>query len=52
MKDASSLPIGIFDSGLGGLTVVKEVSHLLPQEDIIYVGDTARVPSGELSRAP
>ena len=39
-------PIGIFDSGIGGLTVVREVRRLLPQENIIYVGDTARVPYG------
>ncbi len=39
-------PIGIFDSGVGGLTVLKEVSKLLPNEDIIYLGDTARVPYG------
>ena len=39
-------PIGIFDSGLGGLTVAKAVSELLPNEDIIYYGDTARVPYG------
>lgn len=39
-------PIGIFDSGIGGLTVAKEVRALLPHEDIIYVGDTARVPYG------
>lgn len=43
-------PIGIFDSGIGGLTVVKEIRRLLPEEDIIYVGDTARVPYG--SRDP
>lgn len=43
-------PIGIFDSGVGGLTVVKEIHRLLPEEDIIYVGDTARVPYG--SREP
>lgn len=43
-------PIGIFDSGLGGLTVVKEVLNLLPGEDIIYFGDTARIPYG--SRPP
>lgn len=42
-------PIGVFDSGLGGLTVVKEISSLLPHEDIIYVGDTARVPYGTKS---
>jgi glutamate racemase len=39
-------PIGIFDSGIGGLTVVKELKRLLPSEDIIYLGDTARVPYG------
>ncbi|MCL2217147.1 MAG: glutamate racemase [Defluviitaleaceae bacterium] len=39
-------PIGIFDSGVGGLTVAKEIRRLLPHEDIIYVGDTARAPYG------
>ncbi|WP_425060391.1 Glutamate racemase [Sporomusa carbonis] len=43
-------PIGIFDSGLGGLTVVRKVLSLLPGEDIIYFGDTARIPYG--SRPP
>jgi glutamate racemase len=43
------LPIGIFDSGVGGLTVFKEVMSLLPGEDIIYLGDTARVPYGTRS---
>jgi len=42
-------PIGIFDSGLGGLTCVKEVMKLLPNEDIIYFGDTSRVPYGTRS---
>jgi len=42
----SNEPIGIFDSGIGGLTVVKEVKRLLPSENIIYLGDTARVPYG------
>ena len=37
-------PIGIFDSGLGGLTVVREIRRQLPGEDIVYLGDTARVP--------
>jgi glutamate racemase len=41
-----SLPVGVFDSGIGGLTVVKELQRLLPNEDIIYLGDTARVPYG------
>src|SRR5215471_10979033 len=39
-------PIGIFDSGLGGLTVLREIERALPAEDLIYVGDTARVPYG------
>ncbi len=42
-------PIGIFDSGVGGLTVFKEVRQLLPQENLIYFGDTARVPYGNKS---
>lgn len=45
-----SKPIGIFDSGLGGLTVVKEVMDHLPNESIIYLGDTARVPYGNKSK--
>jgi glutamate racemase len=43
-------PIGIFDSGLGGLTVAKEVIKQLPHEDIVYFGDTARVPYGNKSK--
>lgn len=43
-------PIGIFDSGLGGLTVFKEVRRLLPKEDLVYFGDTARVPYGTKSQ--
>lgn len=42
----SSSPIGIFDSGIGGLTVVKAVREALPKENILYFGDTARVPYG------
>jgi glutamate racemase len=42
-------PIGIFDSGLGGLTVVKKLAQLLPEEDFIYLGDTGRVPYGSRS---
>lgn len=42
--------IGIFDSGLGGLTAVKEVQRLLPSEDLVYFGDTGRVPYGTRSR--
>lgn len=44
------LPIGIFDSGLGGLTVLREVRKRLPGEDLIYFGDTARVPYGTKSQ--
>tara|TARA_B100001109_G_scaffold255363_1_gene258084 strand:- start:4153 stop:4992 length:840 start_codon:yes stop_codon:yes gene_type:complete len=46
----NSLPIGVFDSGIGGLTVVNAIQEHLPNEDIVYVGDTARVPYG--SRSP
>jgi glutamate racemase len=42
-------PIGIFDSGIGGLTVVKAVKKILPNEDIVYLGDTARLPYGTKS---
>lgn len=45
----NSNPIGIFDSGVGGLTVVKKIVSLLPNENIIYFGDTARVPYGTKS---
>lgn len=43
-------PIGIFDSGLGGLSAVKAVLKLLPEEDIVYFGDTQRVPYGSRSK--
>lgn len=42
-------PIGIFDSGIGGLTVVKSVLRIMPNENIVYFGDTARVPYGSKS---
>ncbi len=45
----SQLPIGIFDSGIGGLTVVREIHRVLPREDLVYLGDTARVPYGTKS---
>lgn len=51
MKALRSRPIGIFDSGVGGLTVVRSVREKLPDEDIIYFGDTARVPYGNKSKA-
>jgi glutamate racemase len=47
---SSSLPIGLFDSGVGGLTVLKEMVRQLPQESTVYFGDTARVPYGSKSR--
>ena len=43
-------PIGVFDSGLGGLTAVRELRRILPGENIIYFGDTSRVPYGGRSR--
>ncbi|MCM8823770.1 MAG: glutamate racemase [Candidatus Omnitrophica bacterium] len=43
-------PIGIFDSGLGGLTVLKEIERFMPKENIVYLGDTARVPYGSKSK--
>lgn len=46
----SNRPIGVFDSGLGGLTVLKEIMKILPNEDIVYFGDTARVPYGSRSK--
>lgn len=46
----SRKPIGVFDSGLGGLTAVKQLLQILPGEDIVYFGDTGRVPYGNRSR--
>ncbi len=43
-------PIGIFDSGVGGLSVLKELVNLMPNEDYLYFGDTARVPYGEKTK--
>ncbi|HEY3490963.1 MAG TPA: glutamate racemase [Candidatus Deferrimicrobiaceae bacterium] len=43
-------PIGVFDSGVGGLTVLRELVRTLPQERFVYIGDTARVPYGTKSR--
>ena len=45
-----SRPIGVFDSGLGGLTAVRALRRILPEEDLIYFGDTARVPYGGRAR--
>jgi len=41
--------IGVFDSGIGGLTVLHQIMELLPREDLIYLGDTARTPYGTKS---
>lgn len=45
-----NMPIGVFDSGIGGLSVLKQLVRFLPQENYIYLGDTARVPYGNKSR--
>ncbi|MEI7810983.1 MAG: glutamate racemase [Ignavibacteria bacterium] len=44
-------PVGVFDSGIGGLTVVKRISSILPAENLVYFGDTARVPYGSKSNS-
>ena len=49
MVSDSSAPVGVFDSGIGGLTVVREILHQLPEENVVYFGDTARVPYGPKS---
>lgn len=49
--DNASLPIGVFDSGVGGLTVLQALREALPNEDLIYLGDTARLPYGTKSPA-
>lgn len=48
-RTCDEMPIGIFDSGVGGLTVMKEIMNELPDESILYLGDTARVPYGTRS---
>lgn len=51
MKNIDSLaPVGVFDSGVGGLTVAREIIRQLPNEKIVYFGDTARVPYGNKSK--
>lgn len=47
--ETDARPIGVFDSGIGGLTVVKQVMSLLPGESLVYFGDTARIPYGSKS---
>ena len=49
MVGAAGAPIGVFDSGIGGLTVAREIMRRLPHESVIYFGDTARVPYGPKS---
>lgn len=49
VKPTKDGPIGIFDSGVGGLLVLKEITKIMPNEDIIYFGDTARLPYGSKS---
>jgi glutamate racemase len=49
MPSDSSSPLGVFDSGVGGLTVVRALRELLPSESMVYLGDTARVPYGSKS---
>lgn len=49
-KNVSEAPIGVFDSGVGGLTVAREIMRNLPNERIVYFGDTARVPYGSKSK--
>jgi glutamate racemase len=49
VSDLASRPIGVFDSGIGGLTVVSEIMRQLPGEEIVYFGDTARLPYGPKS---
>ncbi len=51
MIDKQNKPIGVFDSGLGGLTFIKEIREQLPKENVVYLGDTARVPYGTKSRS-
>ena len=49
MQNKKEAPIGVFDSGVGGLTVAREIMRQIPQERIVYFGDTARVPYGSKS---
>ncbi|HEX5625027.1 MAG TPA: aspartate/glutamate racemase family protein, partial [Saprospiraceae bacterium] len=49
MKSEAARPIGVFDSGIGGLTVASAIHALLPRESLIYFGDTAHLPYGEKS---
>ena len=50
MNNKTDAPIGVFDSGVGGLTVAREIMRQLPNENMVYFGDTARVPYGSKSK--
>lgn len=50
MEKRNNAPVGVFDSGVGGLTVAREITRQLPNESIVYFGDTARVPYGSKSK--
>ena len=50
IANLKNLPIGVFDSGVGGLTVAREIMRQIPNERIVYFGDTARVPYGSKSK--
>ncbi len=50
MNKRNELPVGVFDSGIGGLTVAREIMRQMPREKIVYFGDTARVPYGSKSK--
>ena len=51
LESRKTAPVGVFDSGVGGLTVAREISRQLPDENIVYFGDTARVPYGSKSQS-
>lgn len=50
VESKNTAPVGVFDSGVGGLTVAREIMRQLPEENIVYFGDTARVPYGSKSK--
>ena len=50
MKNHKHQPVGVFDSGIGGLTVANAISRQLPNEQLIYFGDTAHMPYGDKSK--
>ena len=50
IDNKNAAPVGVFDSGVGGLTVAREIMRQLPNENLVYFGDTARVPCGSKSR--